>query len=118
MASTRNKNTSIDYNLEKKLNKGIEDYNLFPFSANGFAVEPAIPNAGINIGNMQGCVLSNNCIDIESNLRGIGLSNLEETTSPSFTADLKKLKTVDFIPRRKTIMPDPLVIENAQRPNL
>ena len=118
MASTRNRNTKIDYKLEKKLNKSIEDYNLFAFSSNGFAFNPAFPGVGINMGNMQGCVLSNNSVDIESNLRGINSTNLETNTNNDFTASLKKLDNVEFFDKRKTIMPDPLVIEKYQRPQL
>ena len=118
MSSTRNKNTYGDYNLEKKMNENIANYNLYPYSSNGFAYSPAMPNNGLNMGNMHAYNLSYNATDIESSLRGINSTNLEESPNPTFTAELKNIRTFDFIKKHDTIIPEPLVIEKNQRPNL
>ena len=116
MTSTRNRNTSLNYNLEQKNNKIIEDKNLFINSSYGRAYEEHIPSIGYRPSFMSRDTFSNNPIDIESSLYGIGSTNLEtpcQATIPS----LKNLEYKDFFSRQTTvIMPYPLVIDNNQRP--
>lgn len=116
MTSTRNKNTSQDYNLEQKLNKKVINERLYLHSASARPVNESIPTVGYIPSHMSNYALSNNPIDIESTLFGIGSTNLEtscEATIPS----LKNLEYKDFFSRQTTvIMPYPLVIDNNQRP--
>ena len=107
MTSTRNRNTSLNYNLEQKNNKIIEDKNLFINSSYGRAYEEHIPSIGYRPSFMSRDTFSNNPIDIESSLYGIGSTNLET------------IKFKEFFDRpNSVIMPYPLVLENNQRPRL
>ena len=116
MTSTRNKNTLEDYNLEQKFNKKVINERLYIHSAYARPVDESIPNIGYIPSHMSNYALSNNPIDIESTLLGIGSTNLVtpcEATNPS----LKNLQYKDFFSRQNTvIMPYPLVIDNNQRP--
>ena len=79
----------------------------------------AIPDLGINVGNMAGGythnILSNNTADLESYLFGIGTSNLVKP----FVKPSNDKNTLDNLPFFNTpgyCMPKPLVVENRQRP--
>lgn len=115
MASTRNKNSKGDYNLEQNINKSINEWNTYEYSSRGGAYDPAIPNIGYTPSKMCSCFFSNNGIDIESQLYGIGSSNLVNE-KPTVNPQLKQIKTIDFFDRQKLLMPKPLVIEDNQRP--
>lgn len=115
MASTRNKNTKGDYNLEQNINTSINDWNTYEFSSRGSAYNQAMPSVGYIPSKMCTCFFSKNGIDIESQLYGIGSSNLVNEKQP-VKPQLKEIKTVDFFDRQKLLMPKPLVIENNQRP--
>jgi|TARA_Y100000591_G_C21821003_1_gene693613 hypothetical protein len=118
MASTRNRNTSLNYNLEQKNNKIIEDKNLFINSSYGRAYEEHIPSIGYRPSFMSRDTFSNNPIDIESSLYGIGSTNLETPCQP-VEPSLKTIKFKEFFDRpNSVIMPYPLVLENNQRPRL
>ena len=77
-----------------------------------------LPDLGIINGMMSSGynhnVLSNNTADIESNLFGIGSTNLVQTradTSPS----MNKRNYCKWFPRNNVFLPTPLVIEKSQR---
>ena len=79
----------------------------------------AFPDLGINVGNMAGAythsILSNNTADLESYLFGIGTSNLVKTFhKPAQT--LNTLDNLKFFEKPGYAMPNPLVVENRQRP--
>jgi len=115
MTSTRNKNTKGDYALEQKLNSLVRDYNQFENSSYGAPYKSAIPEIGYTPSKMSCDEWSSNAIDIESELRGIGTSNLVngyEKVVPEY----KKVEFKPFFRHVPLIMPKPLVIENNQRP--
>ena len=60
-------------------------------------------------------VLSNNTTDIESQLFGIGSTNLVKQ-KPAVKPELNCMGNVKFFNRLETIMPKQLVIEKFQRP--
>ena len=82
--------------------------------------EKCIPDLGIIMQGLRGGynnhVLSNNTADIESNLFGIGSTNLAENTSNKVTPRINKLDKCSFFPLNKVFLPNPLVIEKYQRP--
>lgn len=116
MASTRNKNTSLDYNLEQKVNKDLLQENLYIHSQYGRPNTECMPSVGYMPSHMSNYALSNNPIDIESTLYGIGSTNLVkpcEQVNPS----IKQIEFKDFFNRPDAvIMPYPLVMDNKQRP--
>jgi hypothetical protein len=115
MASTRNRNTRGDYNLEQQEYKSIRNYNNYLHAAQGCAYQPSIPTIGIMPNRMPRHTLSNNPIDIESTLFGINSTNLVNPQKP-IKPQLKKIPTSEFFNRLPVHMPKPLVIENNQRP--
>jgi hypothetical protein len=118
MTSTRNKNTQLNYNLEKSNIEKLLRENLYLHSSSGRPISECIPSLGYMPSHISREALSTNSIDIESQLRGIGSTNLEtpcEVIVPSIT----NLEFKDFFERQQTIiMPYPMVYENNQRPTL
>lgn len=119
MASTNMKNASRNYCLEKQLNANHEKYNFYKYKK--IPVNSELPNLGINMGNMISGyyhnVLSNNTCDIESNLYGIGSSDLISGPKNVYP-DLNKLNNISFFKNKiPNFLPEPLIIEKNQRPN-
>ena len=118
MTSTRNKNTQLNYNLEKFNIEKLFNENLYLHSSSGRPISECIPALGYMPSHISREALSNNSIDIESQLRGIGSTNLETPCEPVIPS-IKNLEFKDFFDRQQTIiMPYPMVYENNQRPSL
>lgn len=113
MASTRNRNTFGDYNLEQKQSSHIFDNRIF--KNRRIAFNDALPCAGINVGSVPNTQLANNAVDIESRLYGINSSNLINPQK-KLIPQLKKISNLEFFERHQIYIPEPLVIENNQRP--
>ena len=117
MTSTRNRNTELDYILEKNKHENKLKYNLYSHSSAGRPSSECFPEL-YNPSKLSRDALSNNAIDIESTLLGIGSSNL---VNPC-TAPVPSLRNLDFKPffeRNNTvIMPYPLVFTNNERPQI
>ncbi len=113
MASTQNKNMPNDYCLEQRMNNYICKDRTSEYRRTAY--HNAIPCVGVNVGHMPNYTLSKNATNIESNLYGIGATNLV-TPRKDFTPRLKKLPNVAFFKRPELLIPEPLVIENNQRP--
>lgn len=115
MASTRNKNMPSDYCLQQRNYSLANEYKLYQYSQNGKAYETAIPSVGYTPSHMPREAFSNNSVDIESNLFGINANNLVYHQEP-LNPDFKTLDFKSFFDRKKTIMPEPLVVEKSNRP--
>ena len=116
MACTRNKNTHCDYILEQRNNRLINDYRLFQNGSSGRAYCDNMPSLGYIPSNMSRDALSNNAVDIESKLRGINSCNLV-SPQQEITPQLKNICFRDFFAvNREILIPEPLIIENNQRP--
>ena len=113
MASTRNRNTYGDYNLEQRQSSNILNNRIF--ENRRIAFNDALPDAGINVGSVPNTQLANNAVDIESRLYGINASNLINPQT-KLIPELKKMPNLEFFERHQTYIPEPLVIENKQRP--
>ena len=113
MSSTRNKNTSGDYYLEQKQSTHIFDNRIFQHRR--IAYNNALPCAGINVGSIPNTELASNATDIESRLYGINSSNLVNPQK-QLRPDIKSMPDVAFFERHQIFVPEPLVIENNQRP--
>jgi hypothetical protein len=115
MASTRNRNTREDYCMEQSINRQLSNYLSFENASYGKATQTSFPGDCVNMGKMPAEVLSQNSVDIESTLFGIGSTNLVNPKAPT-QAKLYKIDTKPFMDRMFVAYPEPLVVENNQRP--
>jgi hypothetical protein len=115
MASTRNKNTAGNYNLEQMQYKQSENYKLYPNSQYGAAYNTNLPGNGLLPAQIPWNKLSYNAADIESFLLGINSTNLVNPV-PCFVPEFKSLNSANIFKKEATLIPEPLVIEKNQRP--
>jgi hypothetical protein len=115
MASTRNRNTRGDYDLEQEAYGSSRTYRSYIYAARGCAYQPSIPSIGMAPSRMPRETFSKNPIDIENMLFGINSTNLVTPQKP-VKPELKRIPTSVFFERLPVHMPKPLVIENNQRP--
>jgi hypothetical protein len=115
MASTRNRNTPGNYNLEQKQFKQSEEYKLYPNSQYGAAYNTRLPGNGLLPAQIPWNKMSHNAPDIESFLLGINSTNLVNP-APCFVPELKSLNPVNVYEKGPVFIPEPLVIEKNQRP--
>jgi len=116
MASTRNKNTQGNYNLEQRSSTLSSSYKLYANSSHGAAYTTQLAGNGLNPGQIPGNKLSHNTADIESFLFGINSTNL---VNPSVNPkpELAKLTSIHIFDKPTTTMPVPLYLEKNQRPS-
>ena len=114
MASTTNKNTPEDYCLQQKIFERNVNYNLYPYSQHGKSYQPGIPNKCIGVPHFSINERSVNGIDVESELKGIGSTNLVKPRA-KFVPNPHMLPNVCFFDQESTQLPDPLVVEKNQR---
>ena len=115
MSSTRNKNSIGDYQHE--IRSYTHASNYMTFQQAGKAPTNHFAGDGLLMGRMAPENLSNNACDIESQLRGIGSTNLvnpEKQVQPKFH-DVKSLNVID---RLSMVIPEPLIVEKNQRPSM
>ena len=112
MASTRQKNSSGDYDLEQKSIDRFSDHLMYPYRRVSY--KTALPDAGINVGQVPGSQLSSNSVDIESRLYGINANNLVKPQE-AIIPGLNLLPNASFFERNVVYMPEPLVVEKGQR---
>jgi len=117
MASTCLKNLPAQYCNDQQREHLSREYLVY--KGKKIPNDSRLPDFGINAGNMAGAythgVLSQNTPDLESFLFGIGTSNLV-TPYKKPSLNINKLDTVEFFKKTKAQMPQPLVVENRQRP--
>lgn len=113
MASTRNKNSPGNYSLEiegkreQALYK-VNEYYSVPTETNFFG-------DGLLAGRVGPMKLSSNYCDIESELRGIGTTNLVQPLAP-VEPDIFQLKSLNIIDRVPLIIPKPYQHSKVERP--
>jgi len=113
MASGRNRNTKGDYAMEQRMNVANVDY--LTEKMYGMPYQTYHPGDGLLTGRVASENLSKNYCDIESQLRGIGANNLV-SPQPEVTPDLYQLKSMSTINRLPLLLPEPLVVQENQRP--
>lgn len=116
MSAQINKNNPVEYNLQKKMNKSIQDYAINQnYSENNRNSRMFDLGGGPKFysGN-----LSFNNVDIESKLRNIRSANLEGTNfNPS--PQLKTLYSVNLFEnnlKNKVYLPNPFLHHSNERP--
>jgi len=115
MASTRNKNTPSDYCLQQRSYSNSLNYNKYTNSQQGSAYRNALPSLGITPSHMPREAFSKNSVQIESSLFGINSSNLVNPERPTIP-ELIQLPEISYFDRLENIIPEPLVVQNNQRP--
>jgi len=115
MASTRNINTAGNYNLQQRAFETNFQHNTSKNSSYGCAHDPGLFDLGVIPSGMCPGNLSYNPVEIESSLFGINSTNLVNPQSP-VQPQLKTLKQQSYFDKTPMIMPEPLVVENNQRP--
>ena len=115
MAATRNKNSTGNYNLERRDTLLQRHYETNPIYA--VPTLEAFPTLGIRPTHMSRDTFTNNGngIDIESRLFGINSTNLVQPEAP-LQPSFKTLPDISFFELLPLIMPKPMVIESRQRP--
>lgn len=116
MASTRNNNTLGNYQLQQQAYTFGREYIKYENSYTGRAYNAALPNIGFNPTRMPSDNFSSNPVEIESFLLGINSTNLVNPNKTPLKPELKQLPTFSYFDRIQMIMPNPLVIEDRQRP--
>jgi hypothetical protein len=117
MASTRNKNTPINYRLEVNSYQSAHSNLMYEHSSHGTAYDTRIAGNGLNPGQMPWNTMSSNSADIESFLLGINSTNLVNPVN-TFMPDLYKLSSADLFNKGPVYMPDPMVVQRGQRPQI
>lgn len=111
MASTRNKNTSINYNLEQRSYQKQDTYcRLY-----GESYQTNLSGNGLIQGKLSREQLSENSVDTESFLFGINSTNLVNP-APTFHPEQKTLTQVHIFDKGQIYMPEPFICETGQRP--
>lgn len=116
MASTRNRNTPLNYRQEVRLNQTAQQWQLYAHGAGGTNAGPTHwAGNGLLQGHLPRSELSYNPVEIESYLFGIGSTNLVEPQAP-LTPRLKCLTQANLYETPAVLMPVPLVVPKNQRP--
>ena len=115
MASTRNKNTPGNYELEQ-WSKGRQfDTKLYTHAPQGKAITMHYAGNGLLGGKMHSRDLAHNACDIESFLYGIGSTNLVKPKAP-VRPELKSFDSLNVIHKKPMVVPEALIVEPEQRP--
>lgn len=115
MASTNNKNTPGNYKAEQAINSLIGNYTTYIQSAQGEAYTNHFAGDGLLMGTNARTTLCNNYTDVESQLFGIGATNLVNPKS-LVKPEIKYMQSVSIIDRLPVVVPEPLILEKNQRP--
>tara|TARA_X000000368_G_scaffold63610_1_gene45179 strand:- start:10709 stop:11056 length:348 start_codon:yes stop_codon:yes gene_type:complete len=102
MASTRNNNMKSDYKLQQYQSERMRNYAI-PLE-NNTIIKPSYPEFGINSQRAPSSTYSHNATDIESELFGIGTTNLVKEKE-QVIGRMKNVDTVKFIDRMELILP-------------
>lgn len=112
MSSTSSRNTPGNYQLEQNINMGQLKYDTYVNY--GVPVKTLTPGNGLLPGRVWCQELAYNGIDLESNLWGIGSTNLVEPYIAP-TPQFKPTKSLDISTRIPLIIPEPLAVKTDNR---
>jgi hypothetical protein len=115
MSSTRNINTKNDYCIQQRIFQDAETYKSYANSSSGKAYKNNLVDLGINPSHMPSEVLSNNAIDIESQLYGIHSTSLVGNSFKT-TPELKHLDNISFFNKVPFYRENKLYVKTNERP--
>ena len=113
MTSTRISNCKGEYNLEQLMNINMKENRLYEMRTR--ANQTSLPDAGIYVSHIPNYMLSRNAVDVESQLYGIGSTNLVEE-KVDVEPDYIKYPTLSFFDRLPQVLPQPMICRKDQRP--
>lgn len=113
MSSTRFVNSKGEYACEQRRNSNIVTNRLF--EQRTVAYDTRDSTFGVFDGHRPNYTLSKNATDIESQLYGIGSTNLVQPRTPAIPRFIRNPE-ITFFNRPNQFLPDPLVLEKCQRP--
>jgi hypothetical protein len=116
MASTSNKNTPGNYQAEQQINKDVDRYSLFSNGSQGRAFTNHLAGDGLLAGSNARDTLCANYTDVESQLRGIGSTNLVSPKAPVIP-EFQQVDSLNVIDRIPILIPEPLIVQKNQRPH-
>jgi hypothetical protein len=116
MASTRNRNTPGNYQLEKNLNACSYNLATYIHGSDGQGYTRHLPGNGLIVSQMHSRDLAENYIDIESQLFGISSTNLENPLPPVIPI-IKKYDILHIIDKTPMVEPEPFVQSHHERAN-
>ena len=115
MASTRNRNTPGDYAAQQRAKTLHHNYTSYEHSSfYGTVPHTYFPGNGLMGMRTASSNLSANACDIESQLRGIGSTNLVEPQAP-IAPEIHSLKSLNIADRIPLILPVAFRPEPHQR---
>lgn len=112
MASTRNKNTFGNYEQEQNEKHNLRRYEMYVGSRHND--NPCFAGDGLIHGKYSYNTLTTNSADVESELFGIGSTNLVNRRN-AFIPEPTQMKTLSIITKNTVLLPESLVIEKNQR---
>jgi hypothetical protein len=113
MASTNNKNYAGNYQLEQFQFQKHTDYDFYLGKV--VNTKTCLPGNGLLPGRISSMALSKNYTNIESELFGIGSTNLV-TPKEKVVPIIINTPTLDIFDSHKILLPTPLIVEKYQRP--
>lgn len=124
MASTINKNSIGNYELEQSGIQKQADYYLYSNAASGSAHTTYFPGDGLMPGRIAPHPMTSYSCDIESLLYGISSTNLAEPKKAAYgsldiskeSANIKSMKTLNIMSKPIQFVPSPLILEENIRP--
>jgi hypothetical protein len=115
MASTRNKNTLGDYQLQQRALLQQTEYFTYPYGPSGKVEKSMFPGDGLLAGRLAPAEMCNNSTDIESYLYGIGNTNLVKPMKRP-VAELKKLPSLNMIEKLPIYVAQEPIWNSTRRP--
>lgn len=115
MASTSNKNSPGNYYHEQQSHKHHGEYTTYTNSGSGMAYTNNLAGDGLLSGKNARSSLCSNYNDIESQLFGIGSTNLV-TPYKQVTPQFINVQSLHIFQKQQVQLPEPLIIEKNQRP--
>ena len=116
MSSTRKNNNYNDFLIEQ--NDNLRSFNYLTTPIYSAPTTTFLPGNGLLQGKIAPHKIASNYCDIESNLRGIGSSNLVQQP-PILKPNVYKLNSLDIVDFcAPELLPDNFTLLNNQRPNI
>jgi len=116
MASTSNKNYPGNHDMQQKMNERICDRLTYIHSAPAEASVNYLPGDGLLPAKLARNKMCSNFCDVESNLLGIGSTNLVKPQKP-VEPQFNKVQSLNIIEKTPLYVPAPFVAKSHQRPS-
>ena len=104
MSGTRDINQPGNYKVEQEALQKERQNLLYPHGPSGHACDTLLPGLGLGASRIGSAHLSNNFVDIETNLYGIGSNNLVSPLPP-VRPDLIPLGTLNVFKKEEVVDP-------------